>query len=200
MPAPFIDKDGGRLPTAAALPTASQMLADYNALSAPNKATFLALIAPVHFELSQAEDALTHTGALPGDTASITGETELLWRLTGTDPTDPGSWEELFQDAPIEEGAEPRTWIDGDGGHLPGDASGGSLAAAWAAMGSAQRAAFRAAIQPTFTVAADQAARLALPNQRRGDYVLQTDSGTLYRLNFDPSTSNDNWAFVYVTG
>ncbi len=200
MPAPFIDRDGGHLPPAATAPTASQLLADYNALSAPSKATFLALIAPVHFELSQPEDALTHEEAVPGDTASITGETELLYRLTGTDPTDAANWEELFQDAWVQEEEPVRLWIDGDGGRLPGDSAGGPLAAAWAAMGPAQRAAFRLAIKPAFTAAADQAARLALANQRRGDYVLQTDSDTLYRLNFDPPTSNDNWAFVYVPG
>lgn len=192
----FINGDGGHLPPEVTAPTSSQLLADYNALSSPDKAAYRLATAPVHNPDLGNLDALTEEGTMPGDTAAVP-EGSGLWRQTGSDYTDPASWTDVIggEVLPNTDGARQ---IQGDGGHLPGGTLTGApaapsrLLAAWQTMSHAQRAAFRLAIKPAYSSAANQAARLALSNQVPGDYCRQSDLGLL-RLRQLPATVDGNW-------
>ena len=188
MPATFIPDSPGHLPASGPAPTASQLLSDYNALDANGKASFRQSIAAFHYIVSEDTDLL-EISAFPGSTGSIADDESHLWRLSGPFPSKEELWINLLSGEPI---SEP------DGVSPIGEIGKGRLVAVWESLSTAQRAAFRLAIKPAYSPAADQTARLALANQVPGDYCRQASNGFVYRLKQLPASVDGNWFIIYT--
>ncbi|MDB6132005.1 MAG: hypothetical protein JWM59_248 [Verrucomicrobiales bacterium] len=199
MPLTFINADGGHAPAApAAAPTASQLLADHDALSTEQRAAFRQAIAPAHHTLTGEAVTAGAASAIAGDTAHDGEDPGPLWMLQRNNPLLASAWQDILggaaapdnADAPADPGP-----MD-SGGLLPGQAGPGRLAAVWEAMSHRQRGAFRHAVKPQYASVADQTARLALPNQVPGDYCRQAGTG-LFRLRQPPSSTAGNWDLIH---
>jgi len=194
----FIPGDGGSLPTPVSAPTASALLADYLALSTEDKAAFRLAIAPAHHTLTGEAVTSGASDAVAGDTAHDTEDDGPLWRLQRNAPESDKAWIDIIGDTAAPENTEATAdpGIPVPGGMMPGQSALGRLAAVWAELSPAQRAAFRAEIKPQFSNVADQTARLALTNQVPGDYARQTATG-LFRLKALPASNNANWDLIH---
>ncbi|RYD32256.1 MAG: hypothetical protein EOP86_16100 [Verrucomicrobiaceae bacterium] len=194
----FIDGDGGRLPVAAAAPTASQLLADFTTLSPDDRAAFRLAIAPAHHTLSGVAVTAGAETAIAGDTAHDTEDPGPLWMLQRNNPLLASAWQDLLSGAAGPENADapPDPGPMDPGGLMPGESTPGRLAAVWGVMSHEQRGAFRLAIKPQYSSVADQTARLALTNQVPGDYCRQTGTG-LFRLRVLPASTDGNWDLIH---
>jgi hypothetical protein len=198
MPLTFINADGGQLPVAAVAPTASQLLADYNALDTDGKAAFRLAIAPAHHVLTSEAVTAGALSAIAGDTAHDEEDDAALWQLQRNNPALASAWQDLISGvaAPYNADAPPDPGPMDPGGLMPGQSAPGRLAAVWEAMSHAQRGAFRLAIKPAFSNAVDEAARLALASQVPGDYCREAGTG-LFRLRVLPASTDGNGDLIH---
>ncbi|MDB6132004.1 MAG: hypothetical protein JWM59_247 [Verrucomicrobiales bacterium] len=95
-----LNSDGGHLPPGAAAATASNLLADYAARPAEERAAFRQALCPRHFTVSTAAGVALLADAQAGDTAGVAGSDNHLYLLRATDPSLAGNWVDMLTNLP----------------------------------------------------------------------------------------------------
>lgn len=88
----FVNEDGGKLPVGGSISPPTNLLAGFSSRPLAERKAFKRAIAPKHWTVTDAARVVELESAMPGDTASKSGETNAIYLLTAADPTLEASW------------------------------------------------------------------------------------------------------------